>query len=230
MNDNIKGHICRVPYRNNNYLFFVHNERDVIQKFHFSGQFYEIEDLELIRGLARGYKRVIDVGSNVGNHAVFFAKEMAVESVIAFEPNSVARDILEINVLLNSAHQVKLEMARFAIGQSNESAFMHTKYDFNLGHTKIDLDSSGDVTIRRLDDLVVSADFIKIDVEGFEMQALCGMEELIAKSRPDLYVEVDNENQKEFNGWVSLNNYAVIHRLKRYKDNENYFLRAIDRF
>jgi len=52
-------------------------------------------------------------------------------------------------------------------------------------------------------------DFIKIDVEGMEMQALAGAARTIATHRPILYIEVLDEAVREFMGWVDSSGYRV---------------------
>ncbi len=62
----------------------------------------------------------------------------------------------------------------------------------------------------RLDSLVRDrVDFIKIDVEGMEMQALSGAAGLISACRPALYVEVLDETVAAFMAWVDGNEYRV---------------------
>lgn len=41
----------------------------------------------------------IDVGANIGNHALFFSQYF--KEIIAFEPNPTALKLLDINVFLN---------------------------------------------------------------------------------------------------------------------------------
>ena len=51
-------------------FWFVQNPNDLIQKEHLHGQFYEREELEVIKSIYRGGV-FVDIGANVSNHAVF---------------------------------------------------------------------------------------------------------------------------------------------------------------
>ena len=75
-----------------------------------------------------------------------------------------------------------------------------------------------------LDELVSGpVDFIKIDVEGMEMEALAGAARIIAAQRPLLYVEVVDETVADFMRWVDANGYRV-EKLFPDKTHCNYFL------
>src|SRR5262249_36966926 len=79
-----------------------------------------------------------------------------------------------------------------------------------LGATHFVPDPSGAIPQAPLDDLVSGpVDFIKIDVEGMEMEALAGAARLIAVQHPFLYVEVVDAKIATFMAWVDANGYCV---------------------
>lgn len=67
-------------------------------------------------------------------------------------------------------------------------------------------------------------DFIKLDVEGMEMQALEGMSRLIDANRPGIFAEIDNKNLEPFLAWTRSKSYRVAARFRRYSVNENYMI------
>ena len=98
-----------------------------------------------------------------------------------------------------------------------------------LGATHFVPDPAGEVPVVPLDELVCGpVDFIKIDVEGMEMQALAGAATLIAAQHPILYVEVVDEGVAEFMAWVDRNGYRV-EKLFPDKTHCNYLLFPSDR-
>src|SRR5262249_29386236 len=79
-----------------------------------------------------------------------------------------------------------------------------------LGATHYVADPAGAVPLTTLDELVDGRmDFIKIDVEGMEMEALAGATRTIAAQRPVLYVEVVDQRVGEFMSWVDGSRYRV---------------------
>ena len=66
--------------------------------------------------------------------------------------------------------------------------------------------------------MIERQDFVKIDVEGAEMEVLDGMIETVSKYKPELFIEVHGTNleQKEFNArnilnYLTQNNYSIYH-------------------
>ena len=84
----------------------------------------------------------------------------------------------------------------------------------NYGKTRVDDSGETTVPIQRLDDLnLPSADFIKIDVEGFEYNVLVGGEQYIKSSYPILVVEQEDklsESRKLLESW----GYQIIDSVK----------------
>lgn len=75
--------------------------------------------------------------------------------------------------------------------------------------------------------LTAKIDFIKIDIEGAEIQALEGAKRLIGRWRPSMLIEVDNANLSSFDSWLQENDYRVTQRFKRYASNENFFVTPV---
>jgi hypothetical protein len=114
--------------------FFVDNPRDEIQKNHAEGRFYETEELDIIQRHFIPGTTFIDVGSNVGNHALYVGLYLRPVEVIVFEPFPRARDILEINVALNSLGNICLDFLGFALSDRVSEINMASR-EFNLGAT-----------------------------------------------------------------------------------------------
>ena len=70
-------------------------------------------------------------------------------------------------------------------------------------------------------------DFVKIDVEGAELRVLDGAQALIERSRPSMFVEVNNENLSGFAKMLEGMNYQVVYRNKRYAENENFLIAPV---
>lgn len=132
---------------------------------------------------------VLDIGANIGNHTLYFCNECDAKKVYCFEPAEQTFSILEKNVSLNHLEQ-KVELLQMGLGEREERASAGVNI-YNIGGTRLKLNESGGVSIKRLDDLGIKEKivFIKIDVEGMENRVLRGGMELIKKNRPYIMVE-----------------------------------------
>ena len=138
----------------------------------------------------------LDIGANIGNHAVFLAGLFG--RVEAFEPNPAALPLLGVNAGLRA----NIAVHPVALGSTDGVvAFRHS--GSNLGGSRVAPadESNGEsagrnagrdtnmisVTMRRLDDLPEATTwpirFLKIDVEGHELEVLKGAADTIARHR-----------------------------------------------
>jgi len=218
------GTICDFDYEGKSFSFFVSNKNDSVQGHHYAGRFYETEDLQFIRQHVSPGAKILDIGANVGNHTVYFANVLNASRVYPFEPNPVARQILNYNVALNRSANVEMKYSHFGLGSAPMSGMIETRFENNLGLGVFRESADGECTIIAGDSIISDCDFIKIDVEGYEMHALRGLEKCIAASSPKIFIEVDIRNQEDFDNWVRDNGYAVDGRIKRYEHNENFFI------
>ncbi|MBB5514205.1 FkbM family methyltransferase [Rubricella aquisinus] len=163
---------------------------DIIQQIILSQQtFYESTVLSQIKDRFSGIRSVVDVGSNIGNHAVFFGAVMGVEKLVCFEPQDSVRATLERNLHLNGLSKAKVKPTLLGAERSHARMIRHQKR--NQGATAFTPDPEGDFEVSTLDhEIRGKVDLIKIDVEGMEEQVLAGAQKLIARERPAVVMEI----------------------------------------
>lgn len=137
---------------------------------------------------------ILDIGANIGNHSVFFATIGNAKKVIAFEPIPETFRMLSNNIKINGLNDV-ITAYNVGVGSSccdGEIDFMSSD---NIGGTSIKILTKKHkyaLNIVSLDQFKLNLkkiDFIKIDVEGFEIEVLKGMLNIIKKYKPIIFIE-----------------------------------------
>jgi FkbM family methyltransferase len=133
---------------------------------------------------------VLDLGAFNGNSSIALSRPAGEEGkVYAFEPNPVMQEILARN--LKKMNCVNVEIIPRGAGDAPNVL----KFKIQGAASRFDPFGDVDVQIGRVDDFVVErglskVDFIKLDVEGFEMPALRGAASTIRTFRPKLAISV----------------------------------------
>ncbi|WP_393963258.1 FkbM family methyltransferase [Roseovarius sp. S4756] len=200
--------------------------RDPIQNAWRAGVFFEEEELKALQDHVKSGAHIIDIGANIGNHAMFFATRMQAARVVVIEPNPLALAPLVANVLVNRLENViTLDLLGVGLSDGSATGFGMKRHDRNLGATKM-FAGKGSLEVHAGDDLLEGEDpdLIKIDVEGMEMKVLSGLAKTIASHRPVLLVEVDEENADTFAAWCDHNAYEVTKAIRHSRKNCNYIL------
>jgi FkbM family methyltransferase len=169
------------------------------------------------------HKVAVDIGANYGIATRYFAKHF--QQTHAVEPvHFLARRLTHMNATGVIVHDC-------AVGDAEDSIRIRTPVDRNgwLYHalstaskrnTLTMFKHAGvvefDVTQQRLDSLLESVKqpigYIKIDVEGFELEVLRGAKNLIARDRPLLQVELErshNPNIGDVTDYMASLNYNI---------------------
>ncbi|MGH9392856.1 MAG: FkbM family methyltransferase [Terriglobales bacterium] len=154
----------------------------------------------LLEALDLAGKTVYDVGAFTGAYTLFFSRQVgATGRVVAFEPHASSFATLIRNLEGNQICNVL--PLRLALGARAETRTifmlpgMPTTASLDQGaHTPLRR-SAGEVEIARLDDLMAAVplpppDFIKVDVEGLELDLLAGASATLGRHRPALLIEV----------------------------------------
>lgn len=209
-------------------FFAITEPNDYIQRHHLQGRFYEEEELAMIERLVPQGSNILDIGSNIGNHTVFFAKHLNAKAIIPFEVNPKAAENLIYNVQLNGLSAVDLSYLGVGLGDKVQ-VFAMDEVARNSGANRLLKDKPGNFITVRGDDLVddFDPDFVKMDVEGLEIECIDGLRATLDRSRPALFIEVWNGSKDKL---VSLleerHGYRVVETFRRYKHNINIFFEA----
>jgi FkbM family methyltransferase len=172
--------------------------------------FWEIDQLEYIAMVGPRGGIYLDVGSNIGNHAVFFGHFCA-DHVVAIEPNPRLDPILRRNIDTNAlGERTTVVPVGISDIEGVGSMALRDEHEGNIGASHIipgPAATAGEsVTLRRLDDLIAElapslpslpVTFLKIDVEGMEMGVLRSATTLLREHRPQIFIELITEDAFE---------------------------------
>jgi FkbM family methyltransferase len=148
---------------------------------------------------------VISAGGNIGAHLVPLSRIVGMGRVITFEPQSFLLPILRENLAVNGCTNVEVhakglgrEAGNLALATGdptlpNNFGGLHFISDDQRSEIKASVCEI--VTIDSLN--LQRLDFLMLDIEGMEEEALRGAVETIARCRPLLYVEIDKEEKRE---------------------------------
>ncbi len=156
---------------------------------------YATEELNLIRDVLAAYDRpvMMDIGGNCGHHALFASGHC--QEVYVFEPYPLMYNQIIQKIDTNSLTNIRL----FKFGLATEDATLkfyppadnHT----GLGSFRVETGAEAiELSVRNGDRVAEEeglrdVQFIKIDVEGFEVDAIKGISILLQQSRPSLFIE-----------------------------------------
>jgi FkbM family methyltransferase len=208
------------------------------------GEWSETE-IDLFKQLLPTDGVCIEIGSNIGMHAVPLSMICGEGRVYCFEPQRPLFHILCGNIALNN--RLNVVARNQAVGDKRECVDIETSdYDENWNYGSFSVTSGfsregsfkgavrkepvdvisldDDSTIGRLD----RVHLIKIDVEGFEPKVLRGAKKLIARHKPDIFVEANEQsvvgeilNEMRAQGYVGY--WFVAHRYREDNFNRSQF-------
>lgn len=154
-------------------------------------------ELKILPFLVPQDRIALDVGANKGTYSYFLSK--LCPQVIAYEPNPAMRTLMQgampsnVTVLplavSNKAGQAELSIPRNHKGYCNNIGTLDTERQFEGDVMRVSVE-----TVRLDDQPHQNVGFIKIDVEGHELEVLEGAEQLIRRDHPVLLVEIIDWN------------------------------------
>lgn len=165
------------------------------------GEHFEPNTVNIFKYFCKKNSHVIDVGANIGLTSIALANICHQGKIAAIEPIPLTYQLLKENVKNSGLNNVTLH--NFGIGNKADKVIMQGSTDFLAGsfvaerykvHEK---HFSVTVPIKTLDRafpefLINSVDFIKLDIEGYELFALEGAKGLLNQFKPIVYLEMNH--------------------------------------
>lgn len=171
---------------------------------------------------------VVEVGANIGAHTIHLSRLVGPDGEVhAFEPQRIVFQTLCANLALNQCANVFAHQA--AVGADAGTILvpaLDPSSATNFGGLSLRVVRAyGErVPLLTLDSLDLPAcHFLKVDVEGMEVEVLKGAQRLIDTYRPLMYLENDRDDRSaELLGLVLGMDYAVFWHMPRLFNPENF--------
>ncbi len=200
------------------FKIFLDPKNGFIDKEIFWKGVYEEEFLDFLKKELKNTDVYIDIGANIGQHALFASCLVNKGYVYAFEPNFPVYNQLVESIEINpnikniSVYNIGLgsekKTEKFYVNTENIGGSSLLEYKNTMNAVTIEIDK-GDTFLLGLE----KVNFIKIDVEGFEYETLLGLQETIKKFKPKMLIEFTPifYNKKEKGDAYKIINFLFEH-------------------
>lgn len=159
---------------------------------------FEPEQVERFLGEAkrRRPRIFLDVGACWGYYSLLMHGLPGLEEIHAFEPDPVNRSQLFANILINEAH-AGIRVHDYGISDRSGRIAFSAAGERNRGSSHVAGPAGAEdgtaIEVRALDEVMQPSGeriFIKIDVEGHELQAVAGMRHLLQAN--DCFLQIES--------------------------------------
>jgi FkbM family methyltransferase len=172
----------------------------------YAGGSFEPNEFSFLRAVLEPGMVFFDGGANDGLYSLYAARRVTASGVVvAAEPSTREFDRLQANIALNSATNVRA--LKVALGAQPGSATLAIAEEGHEGQNTIGTEVSNPtvrtahhetVALQTIDGIVDEQgldrlDFVKLDVEGSEVEALNGATVAISRFQPIMLLEAEDE-------------------------------------
>lgn len=215
-------------WTNGNVHFYVPNyPSDFIQRTIVENQdFFEADLLKKLDEYIPSSAIILDIGANIGNHSLYWAKKRMAQKIYSFEPMLSTYQTLLKNIQINHLDDIIIPL-NIGLSDTESCAELNTyiisnpelKFSIDyIGSASLSKSDNGEMKLNALDQLLFISDleridFVKIDVEGFEHNVLKGAEITLKKYKPIVFIESFPDNFAETNKILNSYGYSMIMQL-----------------
>jgi FkbM family methyltransferase len=152
---------------------------------------WEVVSQSVLAQLARDSHCFVDAGAYAGIYTLLACAANQDLRAVAIEPNPLTLPKLRANIAAN-ALTGRVEVAPYALGDEPREATFYASKANATASSLLSLDGQAvTVEVKRGDDILAGrwVDLMKVDVEGFELQALRGMARTLGQHHPSVIIE-----------------------------------------
>lgn len=146
-------------------------------------------------------KDFIDVGGFIGDSAIIFEREFCDKNIYTFEPTTKNFTLMKQTIKLNDSKRI----VPVNLGLGAEQSQMQISILGSGSSICLDLGLQSEketIKTTTLDDFVrenkLEIGFIKVDIEGFEMEFLKGAKETITQQKPAMLISIYHQPSDYF--------------------------------
>jgi len=198
-------------------------------------------ELAMIKSIISPDDTVLDIGAHIGTFSIPIAHIIDEGSVYSFEANSDNYTLLNRNIELNELSEKIITFNKVVSIESDQRFSRVVPNDSNSGMSYFVKDGESEFSSINIDEWFKNSglreiNFLKIDVEGAELDVLRSSEEIIKRFKPILYIEVCNDqlgrfsnSVKELEDFLINMGYCFFKNTgKRNSSNDNFRLESIN--
>lgn len=175
------------------------------QRMYFYGEHDERYEINNLVKILRPGDNCWDIGGNIGFYTCLFAALAGNQGrVVTFEPISATGEFLGENVRLNGFRNVTLKRVALGEAPGRQQVFLDLP-DEAQGTVSLNTTAgaySEMIEVETIDNLAASLpapDFIKIDVEGYQMKVLMGGDKFFSSHSPMIMAELRDKDRTLMN-------------------------------
>lgn len=181
--------VAQVPFHGHTLEFTISGQNSELEVQHVRQKLYEPEEVELILKHMGEEDIVLDLGANVGNHAIALATARPGATIHVFEPIKKTCELLRRNIALNGL--TNIDASNLDIAVDSEDGVLNMVQRINLASSREALEGIGPAIPKRALRALwpERVDFIKMDVEGAELRIIKSVLDLIQRDRSKIILE-----------------------------------------
>ncbi len=189
------GVFKKIDYENESFHIKVDPRNGTVDNIILFEGVFDRDHLTLIKQKLKEGETFLDIGANIGQYSLFSSKVVGENGrVFAFEPVKDIYDQFNESIKKNNIKNIFLYNK--ACGEKQDILYINKFQGHAGGSSFISSENSKNVKKEEVEIIVLDdflgdkkIDFIKIDVEGYEYEVLCGLKRIISKYKPKILLE-----------------------------------------